>query len=250
MYGLDLFSGIGGITKALESYVTPVAYCEIDRYARGVLLSRMADGELPTAPIWDDVTTLKGSMLPKIDIVYGGFPCQDISIAGNHWEHCGKGLEGKRSGLFYQICRLAKETEASLIFLENVPAIRTRGLGRVVKELDSIGYDCRWGMLRASDIGARHKRKRWFLLAYSRSKRLSGLQFKAKPEESRDYNEARFTWSLCNSDTPIPDTIYTRIIRMADGIPFGVDRVKSLGNAVVPYQAKEAFERLLGLKGE
>src|SRR5438309_5214628 len=104
MYGLDLFSGIGGITKALEGYVTPVAYCENDRDAQAVLLSRMATGDLPLAPIWDDVATLRSTYIPSVDIIYGGFPCQDISVAGR-----GKGLAGKRSGLFFEIVRLCGE---------------------------------------------------------------------------------------------------------------------------------------------
>ena len=88
MNGLDLFSGIGGLTLALRDYVHPFAYCEIDKYCQAVLLSRMHTGELPKAPIWDDIKTIMGSILPSIDIIYGGFPCQDISFAGN-----GKGLE-------------------------------------------------------------------------------------------------------------------------------------------------------------
>lgn len=82
LHGLDLFSGIGGIGIALELWVRTVAYCERDRYAQGVLLSRMRSGEIDRAPIWDDVTTLRGDMLPRIDIVFGGFPCQDLSVAG------------------------------------------------------------------------------------------------------------------------------------------------------------------------
>ena len=248
MYGLDLFSGIGGITKAMDGYVRPVAYCDIEPYSRGVLLSRMATGDLPVAPIWDDVTTLRGSMLPHIDIIYGGFPCQDISVAAQHWATYGKGLEGKRSGLFSEIKRLAVETKAEWVFLENSPNIRTHGLGRILKELDSIGYDCRWGMLRASDIGANHHRKRWFLLAHSRNKGLSGLWPETGPEVIRNDDETRLSFSVCSSDKPIPDDIYPRVVRMADGIPFGVDRVRALGNAVVPSQAREAFERLMGLK--
>ena len=92
LYGLDLFSGIGGITKALSGFVEPVAYCEKDRYAQGVLLSRMAQGELPVAPIWDDIQTFPGKAFKDhIDIIYGGFPCQDISVAGT-----GRGL-GRRA---------------------------------------------------------------------------------------------------------------------------------------------------------
>jgi DNA (cytosine-5)-methyltransferase 1 len=82
MNGLDLFSGIGGISLALEPWVRTVAYCEQDRYAQGVLLSRMRSGGIDRAPIWDDVRTLNKSILPNIDIIFGGFPCQDISVAG------------------------------------------------------------------------------------------------------------------------------------------------------------------------
>ena len=165
MYGLDLFSGIGGITKALEGYVTPIAYCENDRYAQAVLLSRMADGRLPRAPIWDDVTSLRGSMLPSgIDIIYGGFPCQDISVAGR-----GAGLAGERSGLFFEIVRLVDEIRPRFVFLENVAAITVRGAERVVGEFCRLRYDCRWGILSASDVGANHQRERWWLLAYSKA---------------------------------------------------------------------------------
>lgn len=112
IYGLDLFSGIGGISLALRDRVIPAAYCEIDPYARSVLLSRMHEGKLFKAPIWDDIKTLRGEMLPRIDIVYGGFPCQDISVAG-----LGAGLEGERSGLFFELVRLVKETKAPWVFL-------------------------------------------------------------------------------------------------------------------------------------
>ena len=162
MYGLDIFSGIGGITKALEGYVRPVAYCENDRYAQCVLLSRMGAGDLPRAPIWDDVRTLKPEDLPAVDIIYGGFPCQDISIAGR-----GEGLAGKRSGLFFEIVRLVSEIRPRFVFLENVPAIRFRGGDVVAGELARLGYDCRWDTLSAANVGANHIRERWWLLAHT-----------------------------------------------------------------------------------
>lgn len=162
MYGLDLFSGIGGLTKALEGYVEPLAYCENDRYAQSVLLSRMGSGDLPRAPIWDDVRTLKSEMLPAIDIIYGGFPCQDISVAGR-----GEGLGGERSGLFFEIVRLVSEIQPRFIFLENVSAITVRGAERVIGEFCRLRYDCRWGILSASDVGANHQRERWWLLAHA-----------------------------------------------------------------------------------
>jgi len=163
MNGLDLFSGIGGITLALQDWVSPAAYCEIDPYCQSVLLQRMQEGNLPSAPIWDDIRTLPTDELPAIDIIYGGFPCQDISVAGAQ-----KGLEGERSGLFFEILRIIDETKAPFIFLENVPNIRTKGAERVCKELAERGYDCRWCNLSAADVGARHKRERWFLLGYAK----------------------------------------------------------------------------------
>jgi DNA (cytosine-5)-methyltransferase 1 len=167
---LDLFSGIGGNSIGLHDYVRVVSYCERDAYAQSVLLSRFADGSLEPAPIWDDITTLTASQFDiPIDIIIGGFPCQDISLAGN-----GAGLDGERSGLVFEIFRLIVELAPKFIFLENVSAIRTRGGERVVKELAGLGYDCRWDMLSAYDVGAPHKRERWFLLGYANSGRQVG----------------------------------------------------------------------------
>src|SRR6185503_4848592 len=105
MNGLDLFSGIGGLSIALKEWIRPLCYCEIDPYCQAIILNRQFDGLLPRAPIWNDINTIQLRTNGRcVDIIYGGFPCQDISIAGN-----GKGLEGKRSGLFFQIIRLAKE---------------------------------------------------------------------------------------------------------------------------------------------
>lgn len=310
--GLDLFSGIGGLTVALEPWIRPVAYCERERYAQGVLLSRMATGDIPTAPIWDDVTTLDGApWRGVIDIIYGGFPCQDISVAGH-----GAGLDGKRSGLFFEIVRLAEEIFPPFIFLENVPAIRTRGLDRVGQELASLGYDCRWDHLSAYDVGAPHKRERWFLLAHrngngckvvaqSNSKKSqgsgalgndangfchalsdahgSGLRdAQQRSAGRRDDLQNSGSAELGNDGEAQPLANTTSIGRqpwgtkpegqqgtvgatsssasglfkwstepgvgrVVNGLPLRVDRIRGLGNAVVPAQAREAFKRLMGL---
>lgn len=229
MYGLDLFSGIGGITLALQNYVQPLAYCEIDPYACSNLLQNMQKGHLPKAPIWDDIQTLSGKGLP-IDLIYGGFPCQDISIAGN-----GKGLEGKRSGLIFEVFRLIDETQTPFIFLENVPNIRTKGAERICKELAERGYDCRWCCLSARDVGARHKRERWFLLAHSKCK---GLHTRCKSEER---SPSRCSWFKQDYWSIEPN-----VGRVAHGISNRVDRIKCLGNSVVPIQVKKAFEILMG----
>jgi DNA (cytosine-5)-methyltransferase 1 len=162
---LDLFSGYGGISLALENYTRPIMYCEIERYAQGILLSRMDDGTLPVAPIWNDVTSLDGTRLRGlVQLITAGFPCQDLSVAG-----AGKGLAGERSGLFYEIIRLAKEINPAFVFLENVPAIRTRGLLQVISAFREMGHDVRWTCQSASSTGAPHKRERWFLLSYNAS---------------------------------------------------------------------------------
>lgn len=242
MNGLDLFSGIGGNTIGLRDYINTIAYCEADRHAQSVLLSRMAEGLVEPAPIWDDIQTLKGNQLDKqIDIIIGGFPCQDISIAGN-----GTGLEGKRSGLFYEVCRLVKEINPTFVFLENVPAIRTRGLREVIREFTNLGYGCRWTCVSAAEVGAPHLRKRWFLLAYSNKQGLQG---------SKDTGETRRDRSKAIKQPAGQSQIFRdhwatepNVGRVVNGLPLRVDRIKRLGNAVVPAQAKEAFERLIGLK--
>jgi DNA (cytosine-5)-methyltransferase 1 len=261
MNGLSLFSGIGGLDIALAPWVRPVAYCENDRYAQSVLLSRMHSGALPSAAIWDDVTTLQVAHLGNepIDVIYGGFPCQDISVAGR-----GAGLEGKRSGLFFEVLRLAEEVQPKFIFLENVPAIRTRGADRVVEELSALGYDCRWDTLSAASVGAPHLRNRWWLLAahpqrlqlrdeQGRSSRPSGGG-QAIP---RDHGQEEFV-----AHSPLPRlegegegvprlsswwAVEPDVGRVAHGVPARVDRIRGLGNAVVPAQARAAFMRLAGI---
>jgi DNA (cytosine-5)-methyltransferase 1 len=260
MRTLDLFSGIAGNTLALHGISNTIAYCEADLHARSVLLSRMADGLIPTAPIFPDVNTLKGSDVGEVDMIVGGFPCQDISLAGK-----GAGIaEGTRSGLFYQIMRLTDELKPRFLFLENVPAIRKRGLDIVLRELTQRRYDCRWTMLSAAEVGARHKRQRWFLMAYSNER---GLQTtRTKLEATRLAGEG---WK-CGGTTQ------SSVGGMVDGFSNGlveglpdyiragyweeepcervtqereqrVERIKRLGNAVVPLQARTAFMRLGGL---
>jgi len=265
--GLDLFSGIGGLAVALGQYVRPIAYCEIDTYCQGVLLSRMHDGSIARSPIWDDVRTLCGQWIGgDIDIIYGGFPCQDISVAGH-----GKGLAGERSGLYWQIHRLAKEIQPPFIFLENVPAILCRGGSTVVESITAMGYDCRWCVISAASVGALHRRERWFLLAHSKrdGRRPDATRHELQsakcvcddnslPSEQTDscaipeQNEGRAWgghtgqyWPF-ESRTDWQETC-ARVYRVSDAIPFRVDRIKSLGNSVVPVQAQTAFEVLMGL---
>lgn len=244
--GLDLFSGIGGISLALSPWVKPLAYCENDRFAQAVLMSRMRDGGIATAPIWDDITTLVHELLPRaeIDIIYGGFPCQDISVAGH-----GVGLEGKRSGLFFEMARLVETTCPEFVFLENVPAIRTRGAELVGKTLSGLGYDCRWDVVSAKEVGASFIGARWFLLAAAADSETLRI------EQGRSIGEDRKAAAL---DSPTCDVGLTpwssergfepRVFGARNGIPHSVDRDRGLGNAVVPAQAREAFKRLMGIR--
>ena len=231
MNGLDLFSGIGGITLGLSGWVRPIAYCEIEPYCQSILLQRMQEGNLPKAPIWDDIRTLPTDELPAIDIIYGGFPCQDISVAGAQ-----KGLEGERSGLFFEILRIIDETKAPFIFLENVPNIRTKGAERVCKELAERGYDCRWCNLSAADVGARHKRERWFLLANANSE---GLEGQCKPE--------RIQQKYPYISNPCGWAVEPDVGRVVTRLPNRTHRIKALGNAVVPLQVRTAFGMLFAL---
>ena len=252
MHGLDLFSGYGGITLALSKWVIPIAYCEIDRYARGILLSRMSEYKLPKAPIWDDINTFPSKDFKnKVDIIYGGFPCQDISLAGN-----GKGLEGERSGLFFRLCKVVEEIEPSFIFLENVPAIRTRGLYRITETLTNMGYDCRWTCVSAAEVGAPHLRKRWFLLAYSCSNRKKWDEPENRERSWLIQNSSNVRNEIASGNEqqriqqsiPTSKTWKTKssVGRVVDGCSNRVDRIKALGNGVVPLQAKKAFEKLIG----
>lgn len=245
MNGLDLFSGIGGNSLALREWVKVLAYCESDRHAQSVLLSRMSDGFINESPIWDDITTLTGRHFDvPIDIITAGFPCQDISVAGR-----GEGLEGKRSGLFFEIVRLAKEFQPSFVFLENVPAIRTRGLETVVREFSDLGYDCRWCTVSAAQVGAPHKRERWFLLAANRNRiDLWDMYWRECRENGEGENELEHNGEqreLARSTDANWWASEPDVVRVANGVPLRVERLKRLGNAVVPMQAKVAFEYLL-----
>jgi len=168
MRELALFAGGGGgiLGGVLLGWRT-VCAVEIDPYARKVLLARQKDGILPAFPIWDDIRTFAGhTWRGSVDVVSGGFPCQDISCAGK-----GKGLEGERSGLWSEMARVISEVEPRYVFVENSPMLTGRGLDRVLMDLAKLGFNARWGVLGADDAGAPHKRKRIWIVAQSSSTR-------------------------------------------------------------------------------
>jgi DNA (cytosine-5)-methyltransferase 1 len=267
--GLDLFSGIGGFALALAPWVRTVAYCEIDRHAQSVLLERMHAGELDAAPIWDNVQDLRGDMLPPVDLIYGGFPCQDLSVAGAR-----VGLAGERSGLFFEIVRLIRECRPSFVMLENVPNVTVLGLDRVLLEFDALGFDARWTVVSAEEVGAPFLGERWFCLAMAKT--LSVGRGEGWPELLQLWgaenvgdsgplgspNGARLeraeltrkTWAALakhrhssRRDWPswLPEPA---LPRGHDGLRLRMERIRESGNAVVWLQAEEAFKRLGGLE--
>ena len=170
----SLFAGVGGLDLGLQVAVPgsrTVVYVERDSYAAATLVARMGDSALDQAPVCADIATFDGRpWRGAVDILIGGFPCQDISVAGK-----GEGIGGKRSGLWSEIVRLADEIRPRYLFLENVSAITSRGLDRVLADLAQIGFDAEWLCLRASDVGAPHRRERWFCLAHATSRNGSEL---------------------------------------------------------------------------
>jgi DNA (cytosine-5)-methyltransferase 1 len=159
---LALFAGAGGgiLGGHLLGWRT-VCAVEWESYPASVLLARQNDGILPPFPIWDDVQTFDGNPWRGIvDVVSGGFPCQDISAAGK-----GAGIEGERSGMWKEMARVICEIRPKFVFVENSPMLTSRGLGTVLADLSSLGFDAEWGVLSAADIGANHLRERIWIVA-------------------------------------------------------------------------------------
>ena len=162
MNELALFAGAGGgiLGGQLLGWRT-VCAVEWEAYPASVLCARQNDGFLPPFPIWDDVQTFDGKPWRGIvDVVSGGFPCQDISAAGK-----GAGIDGERSGMWGEMARIICEVRPRFVFVENSPMLTSRGLGRVLGDLASMGFDARWGVLGAADVGANHQRDRIWIVA-------------------------------------------------------------------------------------
>jgi DNA (cytosine-5)-methyltransferase 1 len=221
---LDLFSGIGGFSLGLErAGMKTVAFCEIDPYARAVLRKHW-----PDVPCYDDVRTLTADRLARdgiaVDVICGGFPCQDISVAGK-----GAGLAGERSGLWSEIARLVGELRPRFAIVENVAALLGRGLGDVLGDLAALGYDAEWHCIPASAVGLPHIRDRVWVVAYPRKERGKGVEFQALQElygiPWRE-NERRATrWR------ERPDLHGPRLCVRRNGLS---EELGAYGNAVVP----------------
>ncbi|MDC4371710.1 DNA cytosine methyltransferase [Acinetobacter baumannii] len=183
MNELALFAGAGG--GVLASYLLgwrTVCAVERDAYAAQVLAQRQNDGILEAFPIWSDITTFDGKPWQGIvDVISGGFPCQDISSAGK-----GAGIEGERSGLWSEMARIIGEVRPRYVFVENSPMLVSRGLTRVISDLAQMGYDAQWTRFSASNFGAPHIRDRIWIVAHSQSIGCeeNGLPIGAEQEKS------------------------------------------------------------------
>jgi DNA (cytosine-5)-methyltransferase 1 len=188
MNELALFAGAGGgiLGGHLLGWRT-VCAVEWEQYPASVLCARQNDGLLPPFPIWDDVQTFDGNPWRGIvDVVSGGFPCQDISAAGG-----GAGIDGERSGMWREMARIICEVRPRFVFVENSPMLTSRGLGRVLGDLATMGFDARWGVLGAADVGAVHQRDRIWIVA---------------KQVGNAYNNGQIASQICSSITQGSDT--------------------------------------------
>lgn len=240
---LDLFSGIGGFSLGLERTggFETVAFCEIDPFCRRVLAKHW-----PDVPCFEDVTTLRGEDVGPVDVICGGFPCQDISLAGD-----GAGLEGERSGLWREIARLVRELRPSLVLVENVAALLGRGIDRVLGDLAALGYSAWWRCIRAADVGARHGRDRVWIVAYPQHRGLSfgrgiasACDALLRPigisgnDASRSEQQASSLVAMGEAGVePSAQTAWRTepaVGRVAHGVRHRVGQLRAYGNAVVP----------------
>lgn len=217
---LDLFSGIGGFSLGLErAGMRTVAFCEIEPYARAVLAKHW-----PNVPCAEDITKREFKE-GEADVICGGFPCQDISLAG----FCA-GLAGARSGLWRELVRAIRVVRPKYAILENVAALLGNGMGTVLGDLAAVGYDAEWDCIPASAVGALHHRDRVWIIAYPNTNSV-------RPQRLR--TDARGPWCKQQFEGLVQDQVRLSVPAggsggVSDGVPDRMGQLKSYGNAVVP----------------
>jgi DNA (cytosine-5)-methyltransferase 1 len=230
----SLFSGIGALSLGLErAGMRLIWVAEIDPYASAVLKKHH-----PLLPNHGGIRGIDPTSIERPDVLCGGFPCQDISFAGK-----GAGLAGARSGLWYEYLRLIEAFHPLYAVIENVSALRNRGLDEVLRSLAEIGYDAEWYCIPAAAVGAPHRRDRVWLVAYPMADadgpRLEG-RIRAELQECAGEWAARARGTPTSLDGSPADQWFTEpdVGRVADGVASRVDRLRCLGNSVVPQVAE------------
>lgn len=244
---LDLFSGIGGFSIGFErAGMSTVAFCEVDKYAIKVLKKNW-----PNVPIYGDVRELTKKVLDddgiSVDVICGGFPCQDISNSGRQ-----EGITAERSGLWSEFARLIGEIRPRYSIMENVTALLSgdngRWFGKLLGDLAEIGYDAEWHCIPASQLGANHHRDRTWIIAYPSSKGLQGrseiIDTGIKGAIINELAARRF----CDFE-PL-GSIEPTLCRGSNGVSNRSHRIKCLGNAVVPQIPEVIARALMSLQAD
>ena len=244
MNELALFAGAGGgILGGLLCGWKTVCAVEKDEYAASILCARQNDSILAPFPIWDDVCTFDGKpWCGIVDVVSGGFPCQDISLAGKR-----KGITGAKSGLWKSMARIINEVRPKFAFVENSALLISNGLATVVSDLTEMGYDIRWGCFTGYMVSAVHKRERIFILA-----KMADADCR-RQHQNKIHKKSSYeidVWEQCTFDKLCDDEAirgkdYSDCHRTIDDISETMDRLKAVGNGQIPAVAAIAWKILL-----
>jgi DNA (cytosine-5)-methyltransferase 1 len=236
----SLFSGIGGFDLGFErAGIETLWQVEKDDYCRAVLCKHW-----PHVKKYTDIKLIDFRALERVDIVSGGFPCQDVSLAGKR-----KGLEGDDSGLWFQMWEAICVLQPMFVVVENVAGLLSLGIGRVLGDLARIGYDCEWDCLPAFAFGAEHERRRIFIIAYPHKTRSQIWRITSENKSNEGVLGAGLGFIIGTESSGLERRGAARWSGDVHGIPRRVDRIKALGNAVVPQIAEWIGRKLLLAEG-